>query len=168
MTDTVDDRELCMVLNIKLGSPLDNKTMKCRAVVIAVIKNIVNTCIAKIGAALGSKKGSILGIALGTGLSTALGSILGIELGKKLGAILGIELDKGLGVGQRSTVVDIKLGSKLVTVLGRERCTVVSFQLGSKLGTVLDANVRAVTKSNVNLFGTGKGLVLGIKLGSKM
>ena len=60
--------------------------------------------------------------------------------------------------------MDIKLGSKLVTVLGRERCTVVSFQLGSKLGTVLDANVRAVTKSNVNLFGTGKGSVLGLEL----
>jgi hypothetical protein len=150
--------------------------MKCRAIVIAVIKNIVNTCIAEIGAALGFKQGSILGIALETGLSTALGSILGIELDKKLGAILGIELDKklgsileieldkGLGVGQRSTVVDIKLGSKLVTVLGRERCTVVGFQLGSKLGTVLDANVRAVTKSNVNLFGTEIGSVLGLEL----
>jgi hypothetical protein len=150
--------------------------MKCRAIVIAVIKNIVNTCIAEIGAALGSKKGSILGIALGTGLSTALGSILGIKLDKKLGSrlgieldidlcsILGIELDKGLGVGQRSTVVDIQLRSKLVMVLGRERCTVVSFQLGSKLGTVLDVNVRAVTKSNINLFGTGKGSVLGLEL----
>ena len=162
--------------------------MKCRAIVIAVIKKIVNTCIAEIGAALGFKQGSILGIALETGLSTSLGSIVGIELGKKLGAILGIELDKklgsvleiefdrklgsifviefdkGLGVGQRSTVVDIKLGSKLVTVLGRERCTVVGFQLGSKLGTVLDANVRAVTKSNVNLFDTEIGSVLGLEL----
>jgi hypothetical protein len=150
--------------------------MKSRAIVIAVIKNIVNTCIAEIGAALGSKQGSILEVALGTGLSTALGSILGIKLDRKLGSILGkeldkdlgsrlgIELDEGLGVGQRSTVVDIKLGSKLVTVLDRVRCTVVDFQLGSKLGTVLDANVRAVTKSNVNLFGSGKGSVLGLEL----
>jgi hypothetical protein len=142
------------VIGFKLGSPLDNdnKTMKCRAIVIAVIKNIINTCIADIGAALGFKQGSILGIALGTRLSTALGSRLGIEL------------DKGLGVGQRSTVVDIKLGSKLVTVLDRERCTVVDFQLGSKLGTVLDANVRAVTKSNVNSFCTEIGSVLGLEL----
>jgi hypothetical protein len=150
--------------------------MKCRAIVIAVIKNFVNTCIAEIGAALGSKQGSILGKALGTGLSTAFGLILGIKLDKKLGSRLGIELDKDLGLrlgieldkgrgaGQRSTVVDIKLGSKLVTVLDRERCTVVDFQLGSKLGTVLDANVRAVTKSNVNLFRTEIGSVLGLEL----
>jgi hypothetical protein len=47
--------------------------MKCCAIVIAVIKDIVNTCIAEIGTALGIKQGSILGIALETGLSTALG-----------------------------------------------------------------------------------------------
>jgi hypothetical protein len=58
----------------------------------------------------------------------------------------------------------IKLRSKLVTVLDRERCRAVNFQLGSKLGTVLDANVRAVTNSNVNLFGTEIGSVLGLEL----
>jgi hypothetical protein len=91
--------------------------MKCCAVVIAVIKNIVNTCISEIGAALGS--------ILGMKLDKKLGSRLGIELDIDLCSILGIELDKGLGVGQRSTVVDIQLRSKLVMVLGRE--------LGSKL-----------------------------------
>jgi hypothetical protein len=72
------------VIGFKLGLPLDNKTMKCRAIVIAVIKKNVNTCIAEIGAALRSKQGSILGIALGTGLSTELGSILGINLTRNL------------------------------------------------------------------------------------
>jgi hypothetical protein len=57
--------------------------MQCHAIVIAVIKNIVNKCIAEKGAALCSKQGSILGIALGTGLSTALGSVLGMKLDKK-------------------------------------------------------------------------------------
>jgi hypothetical protein len=58
----------------------------------------------------------MLGSRLGIELDKELGSRLGIELDKDLGSRLGVELDKGLGVGQLSTVVDIKLGSKLGTV----------------------------------------------------
>jgi hypothetical protein len=56
--------KLIAVFDLKLGSVLDNK-LKCRAVVIAITKNIINSFGAEIGAVLGSRLGTILGIALG-------------------------------------------------------------------------------------------------------
>jgi hypothetical protein len=93
----------------------------------------------------------------GIELDKELGSRLGIELDKDLGSRLGIEPDKGLGVGQLSTVVNIKLGSQLETVLVRGFCTV-----NIKLAC---AKVRVVRKKIVNSVGSEIGAVLGFKLG---
>jgi hypothetical protein len=95
---------------------------------------------------------------LGIELDKELGSRLVVELGKEHGSRLEIELDRGLGVRQLSTVVNIKLGSKLETVLVRGFCTV-----DIKLAC---AKVGAVRKKIVNSFGTEIGAVLGFKLGS--
>ena len=51
------------LLGIELGSALGNK-LKCRAVVIAITKNIINSF----------KLGTILGIALGMGMRFKLGT----------------------------------------------------------------------------------------------
>jgi hypothetical protein len=64
-----------------MGTVVDRK-LKCRAKVIQVIKNIINSFGAEIGSALGAKLGSILGIALGIELGTALGSELGTAKSK--------------------------------------------------------------------------------------
>jgi hypothetical protein len=107
-----------------------------------------------LGIELDKEHGSRLGIEL----AKELGSRLGVELDKDLGSRLGIEPDKGLGVEQLSTVVNIKLGSKLETVLVRGFCTV-----DIKLAC---AKVRAVRKNIVNSFGAEIGAVLEFKLGS--
>jgi hypothetical protein len=131
------DRELDTKIGTacpKLDLALDKK-LKCCAEVLTVITNIINSFGAEIGAVLVSKLGSILGIALRTELGTAL---------RELCTIVDIKLD-----------VEIKLGSKVWTVLDRELCTVaVDIKLGSKLGTILDRGHRTV--------------VVNIKLGSKL
>jgi hypothetical protein len=84
--------------------------------------------------------------------------MLGIELDNEHGSRLGIELAKGLGVRQLSTVVNIKLGSKLETVFVRGFCTVDIILAGAK--------VRAVRKKIVNSFSAEIEAVLEFKLGS--
>jgi hypothetical protein len=135
----------------KLCSALDNK-LKCRAKVITVITNIMNSFGAEIGAVLVSKLGSILEIALRTELGTAL---------RELCTIVNIKLEDNVKLGSKlETIlgVKMKLGSKVGTVLDRELCTVaVDIKLGSKLGTVLDRGCRTVV-SNIKLgseLGTG-------------
>jgi hypothetical protein len=150
-------------VNPKLSLALDNK-LKCRAKVITVITNIINSFGAETGAVLvESKLGSILGIALRTELGTALielRTIVDIKLedNVKLGSKLGIILD-----------AEIKLGSKVGTVLDRELCTVaVDIKLGSKLGTVLDRGCRIVVQVNIKLgskLGTVPDRELDLKVG---
>jgi hypothetical protein len=91
----------------KLSSALDNK-LKCRAKVITVITNIMNSFGAGIGAVLVSELGSILGIALRTELGTALRTELGTAL-RELCTIVDIKLED-----------NVKLGSKLGTILDAE------------------------------------------------
>jgi hypothetical protein len=98
----------------------------------------------------------MLGSRLGIELDKELGSRLAIELGKDLGSRLGIELDKEIWIGQLRTVVDIKLGSKLGTVIDTEFCTV-----DVKL---VSAKVRAVRKRIANSYGAEIVAVLGFKL----
>jgi hypothetical protein len=116
-------------------------------------EHVIQLCIS-----VGIKLCSKLGTELGKELDKELGSRLGIELDKELGSRLEIELDKELGVEQLSTVVNIKLGSKLETVLVRGFCTV-----DIKLPC---AKVRAVRKNIVNSFDAEIGAVLEFKLGS--
>jgi hypothetical protein len=109
----------------KLGSALDNN-LKCRAKVITVIKNIINSFGAEIGAVLVSKLGSILRIALRTELGTAL---------REVCTIVNIKLKDNIKLGSKLETmldVEIKLGSKVGIVLDRELCTVaVDTKLGS-------------------------------------
>ena len=88
----------------------------------------------ELGKNLGHMHGSRLGIELDKDFGSRLvnrtwhrawfKTYLWIELDKDFGSRRGIEFDKELGVGQLHTAVDIKLGSKLGKVLGRELCTV--------------------------------------------
>jgi len=88
---------------------------------------------------------------------SAFGSKLGFELEIVFETDLWIA--PGAALSKLSTVVDIKLGSKLGTVLDRERCTVVvdNIKVASNLGTGLDRELGTVVLLNTKL---------GSKLGS--
>jgi hypothetical protein len=138
--------------DIKFGSKLETALevdikLAC-AEVRAVGKNIVKSFGAELGAILGSKLGSVLGIALGTELGTTIGLELGASkskmnisvptgnrrllqqedmiafVGPSLLSVTSTEAVFDVKVG--TAVVDIRLGSKLGTVLSKGRDTVLS------------------------------------------
>jgi hypothetical protein len=95
--------------------------------------------ISLLGIELDSKFGSLINN------KTLKCSILGAVVGFKLCSVIGTGLGMGAFDGEFCTVVlDIKLGSKLGTVLDRESSTVVlDIKLGSELGTVLGIELEA-------------------------
>jgi hypothetical protein len=100
VTDTVDDREFCMVLDIKLGSKI--RTVLDREIGTVVVHHIK----------LGSKLGIFLEVdikpdfKLGTVLDRRQRTevVLNIKFGSKMGTGLGIKL---------GTEHELKLGSRL-------------------------------------------------------
>jgi hypothetical protein len=123
--DTVDDRELCTVLDIKLGSRIGTVLDQEPSTVVIQLDTV------EVNINLGSKMGTLPGIELGQELEAELGIVRDIKLGT-------VEVDIKLGTRIGTLLeVDIKLDFKVGTRLGIKLGTELESKLGSRLGTEL-------------------------------